>query len=122
VQRLPKHFGCATEFTLYLLGGKWKTVILCYLHKGPLRFGELRALLPRVSDKVLTERLKQLEGLGLIVRTAQERSTRYRLAERGEALRTVLTAIYQWGERHAAEFGVKCDNPLREARQHADHG
>jgi DNA-binding HxlR family transcriptional regulator len=119
VHTLAKHFGCPTEFTLELLGGKWKTVILCYLKEGPLRYGELRALVPRLSDKVLTERLKELELSGLIVRnpTPGKRSADYKLSETGESLRSVLTAIYQWGDRHAAAFGVECDNPLRAARK-----
>lgn len=117
MRNLPRHFGCPAEFTLQLLGGKWKTVILCYLRRGPLRYGELRAYLPRLSDKVLTDRLKDLQQSGLITRTvtAGSNATRYGLTERGEALRTVLAAIYHWGDRHAAEFGVQCDNPLRTA-------
>jgi DNA-binding HxlR family transcriptional regulator len=115
VRTLAKHFGCPTEFTLQLLGGKWKTIILCYLKEGDLRYAELRSFMPRLSDKVLTERLKELEMSGLIARSAGRGSpvVSYRLTSRGEALRGVLTAIYQWGERHAAAFGVKCDNPLR---------
>jgi DNA-binding HxlR family transcriptional regulator len=117
VRAIPKHFGCPTEFTLQLLGGKWKTVILCFLKEGALRYGQLRKFLPRLSDKVLTERLKELEAAGLIVkgRSPDSHSSRYRLSERGETLRAVLTAIYQWGDRYAAVFGVKCDNPLRAA-------
>jgi DNA-binding HxlR family transcriptional regulator len=71
--------------------------------------------MPRLSDKVLTERLKELEASGLIARSASRGSpvVSYRLTSRGEALRSVLTAIYQWGDRHAAAFGVECDNPLR---------
>jgi DNA-binding HxlR family transcriptional regulator len=117
VRRLPRRFGCPTEFTLQLLGGKWKTVILCYLKEGPLRYGELRAFLPRLSDKVLTDRLKELEQSGLISRNAvSSHTTRYRLTERGEALRSVLGAIYQWGHRHAATYGVEFDNPWRATR------
>lgn len=111
---LPKHFGCPTEFTLEVLGGKWKTVILCFLKEGALRYGELRKLMPRLSDKVLTDRLQELEQAGLVTRRAAgSRSTIYRLTERGEGLRSVLTAIYQWGNRHATAFGVICDDPLR---------
>ncbi len=117
MRTLPKHFGCPTEFTLQLLGGKWKTVILCYLKEGALRYAELRALMPRLSDKVLTERLKELEASGLIERGVTPVG-RYRLTSRGEALRSVLTAIYQWGDRHAAAFGVKCDNPLKGRVKH----
>ena len=115
---LAKRFGCPTEFTLQLLGGKWKTIILCYLKEGALRYGELRALMPKLSDKVLTERLKELEDSGLIARTAARRSPRatYRLAARGEELRSVLTVIYQWGYRNAEAYGVVCDDPLRNRR------
>lgn len=117
---LARHFGCATEFTLKLLGGKWKTTILCLLKEGgSLRYGQLRAFLPRLSDKVLTERLKELVALGLVARSATpgSHSTRYRLTEQGESLRAVLSTIYQWGDRHAAAYGVKCDNPIRAARK-----
>jgi DNA-binding HxlR family transcriptional regulator len=115
VRALPKHFGCPTEFTLQVLGGKWKTVILCFLKEGALRYGELRTFLPRLSDKVLTERLKELEAAGLVAKsgTPGSQSSRYRLTERGESLRVILSAVYQWGDRHAAAYGVTCDNPLR---------
>ncbi len=114
VRKLEKHYGCPTEFTLQLLGGKWKTVILCYLKEGPWRYGELRAFMPRLSDKVLTERLRELEEIGLVERGGSGAQTvRYGLTTRAESLRPVLTAIYQWGDRHAAAFGVECDNPLR---------
>lgn len=117
---LARHFRCASEFTLKILGGKWKTAILCLLKEGEsLRYGQLRTFLPRLSDKVLTERLKELEALGLVTksRTPGLHSTRYRLTERGETLRTVLAAIYEWGDRHAGVYGVKCDNPVRAARK-----
>lgn len=120
VRTLAKHFGCASEFTLKMLGGKWKTAILCLLKEGEaLRFGQLRTFLPRLSDKVLTERLQELEALGLIAKGAisGSRSTHYYLTERGQSLRTVLTAIYHWGERHADAYGVECDNPVRAARR-----
>lgn len=121
VRRMTKHYGCATEFTLHLLGGKWKTIILCYLKEGPWRYGELRSFMPRLSDKVLTERLKELEASALIERTGTggADAVRYRLTARGEALRSVLTAIYQWGDRHAAAYGVEVDNPLRGRKRRA---
>ena len=103
VPALAKHYGCASEFTLRMLGGKWKTAILCVLKEGgTLRYGQLRKFLPRLSDKVFTERLKELVALGLIAKSAtpDSHATRYRLTERGDSLRTVLTAIYQWGDRH----------------------
>jgi DNA-binding HxlR family transcriptional regulator len=112
---LPRHFGCATEFTLAVLGGKWKTVILCYLKQRPLRYGELRALLPKLSDKVLSERLGELERAGLVARSAPPRAngnSAYRLTRLGASLGAVLGPLYAWGESHAAPFGVTCDTPL----------
>jgi len=71
--------------------------------------------MPRLSDKVLTERLKELELSGLIERSGPggADAARYRLTARGEALRTVLSAIYQWGQRNAAAYNVAVDDPLR---------
>ena len=58
---LATRFNCPTEFALTVLGGKWKTIILAYLSERPCHYGELRQLLPGLSDKVLTERLKDLQ-------------------------------------------------------------
>ena len=59
-KRLAKYFHCPTEFTLAVLDGKWKTVILSYLKERPCRYAELRRLVPSLSDKMLTERLSDL--------------------------------------------------------------
>jgi DNA-binding HxlR family transcriptional regulator len=90
-----------------LLGGKWKTVILARLKERPLRYGELRRLIPRLSDKVLTERLAQLQQQGLIMRTeAGGAAGRYRLTGEGERLRPLLQQLYDWGQTQAAELDV----------------
>jgi DNA-binding HxlR family transcriptional regulator len=106
VKSLPRAFGCPVEFSLELLGGKWKTVILARLKEGPLRYGELRRLIPQLSDKVLTERLDDLQSLGLIVREGDKRVSAYRLSARGETLRPLLQALYDWGQEHARELDV----------------
>jgi DNA-binding HxlR family transcriptional regulator len=116
---LAKTFHCPTEFTLSVLGGKWKTVILCYLKQRPCRYGELRKLLPKLSDKVLTERLADLSDSGLIVRKrppGQATIEHYALTSRGKSLSPVLHNLYIWGNSHAAGFGVKVDDPLKSAQ------
>jgi DNA-binding HxlR family transcriptional regulator len=117
--RLPKSFNCSTEFTLQVLGGKWKTVILCHLTMGPLRYTELRKVMPALSDKVLTERLRELIDAGLIARerSAKGRPESYALAAKGRSLKAALKALYDWGETHAAAFGVKVGHPLRDLRK-----
>ena len=95
-KRLPTYFHCPTEFTLAVLDGKWKTVILCYLKERPLRYAELRKLVPRLSDKVLTERLRDLTKSGLVLRqeTAGSRTTAYTLTEKGRSLSVLLQHLY----------------------------
>ena len=108
-------FNCPTEFALTVLGGKWKTVILAYLAERPCRYAELRKLLPKLSDKVLTERLKDLERSGLVARdknVAAGSRQAYTLTSRGASLAPVLRDLYAWGDQHALSFGVNVGNPL----------
>jgi len=105
-----------------VLSGKWKTVILAYLHVRPMRYSELRALLPTLSDKVLTDRLRDVVSAGLVVRrksTTAARAELYALSERGESLGTVLSGLYAWGNRHAKTFGVHVGAPLQRLRENA---
>ena len=113
---LPTQFNCPTEFALTVLGGKWKTIILAYLSERPCYYGELRQLLPGLSDKVLTERLKDLRQSGLVAlgKSSESRSRRpYVLTARGATLTPILTDLYEWGAKHAASFGVNVSNPLQ---------
>ena len=115
-KRFPATFHCPTEFTLAVLGGKWKTVILCYLKQRPCRYSELRKLLPRVSDKVLTERLRDLVASGLIVHRkggGQLAADTYALAPRGRSLHQILHHLYIWGHDNATRFHVAVGEPLR---------
>jgi len=110
MKRLRKQYGCPVELALEFLGGKWKTVILAWLKESPHRYNELRSRMPGVADKVLTERLKDLEALGLVTKEPArgQRATHvYRLTERGESLRPVLDSLYIWGEAMADELAVK---------------
>jgi DNA-binding HxlR family transcriptional regulator len=113
---LANSFNCPTEFALTVLGGKWKTIIVAYLSERPCHYGELRQLLPGLSDKVLTERLKDLQRSGLVTRSkpAMSKSRRsYVLTARGATLRPILTDLYLWGSKHADSFGVNVGNPLQ---------
>src|SRR5215468_10644603 len=98
-KRLARYFHCPTEFTLAVLDGKWKTVILCYLKERPCRYAELRRLVPRLSDKVLSERLHDLTKAGLVVRQGSVRSriASYSLTEKGRSLSALLQHLYSWG-------------------------
>jgi DNA-binding HxlR family transcriptional regulator len=113
---LATKFNCPTEFALTVLGGKWKTIILAYLSERPCHYGELRQLLPDLSDKVLAERLKDLQRSGLVARSktsVAKLRPRYALTARGATLAPILADLYAWGIKHAASFGVHVGNPLQ---------
>lgn len=113
---LADRFNCPTEFALTVLGGKWKTIIIAYLSERPCHYGELRQLLPGLSDKVLSERLRDLQRSGLVTRgksTTSNSRRSYVLTARGATLRPILTDLYLWGSKHADSFGVHVGNPLQ---------
>src|SRR6516225_7168706 len=117
-RRLAKSFDNATEFTLAVLSGKWKTTILCYLDERPRRYGELRGLISGLSDKVLTERLRDLRNLGLVTlrRLACSQSGIYVLTRRGKLLQHALRNLRNWGRQHCATFGVTLTKPPKRSR------
>jgi DNA-binding HxlR family transcriptional regulator len=114
-KKLQRSFNCPTEFALEVLGGKWKTVILCNLKQRPCRYAELRKLVPKLSDKMLTERLRDLTERGLIAKTKGTANTRgdvYALTQRGRSLSGPLKELYEWGRRNAALYGVEVGEPF----------
>ena len=113
-KKLAAYFHCPTEFTLTVLGGKWKTVILSYLKERPCRYAELRRLVPRLSDKVLSERLRDLTKSGLVARREAigTRTQTYLLTERGRSLSELLQHLYAWGLENSDSFGVQVGAPL----------
>jgi DNA-binding HxlR family transcriptional regulator len=106
-------YGCPVEFALDVLGGKWKTVILARIKRGPMRYSELRREIPSLSDKVLTQRLADLVGVGFIeLEKSQDGKERYALTDRGRNLATTLQALYDWGNEHGPAYGVRFRSAL----------
>jgi DNA-binding HxlR family transcriptional regulator len=100
---MKDHFGCPIQATSNVFSGKWKVLILWQLSFVPLRFAQLRDLLPGVSEKVLTAQLRQLEADGLVTRTASDTApprVEYALSARGNDLVPVLETMCDWGIKH----------------------
>ena len=122
MKRLSRNYGCPVELSLAFVGGKWRTVILAWLKEAPHRYGELRKRMPGLADKVLTQQLKELEVLGLISKqpvggTRSKPTHMYELTARGETLRPVLDAMYDWGAAMAPQLKVRiAPAPAKNAR------
>ncbi len=92
------HFHAAIE----LIGKRWTGAIICALTEGPLRFGELARVVPGLSDRLLSQRLRELEEEGLVERAVESATpvrVTYSLTEKGAALRPAITELKSWARR-----------------------
>lgn len=95
---------CDVERLLGLIAGRWKVLILRELFGGACRPSRLRAALPGISQKMLTQRLRELERAGVItrrVRTSARPHVEYALTPFGRELREIVLAMHRWAKRHA---------------------
>lgn len=106
-------YGCPVELALELIGGKWKTIILARLKGERMRYGELRRAIPGLADKVLTQRLHELENAGLLGRDEDGGAVRYFLSPRGESLAPALEQLYMWGENQGRLIAARFRTPTR---------
>jgi DNA-binding HxlR family transcriptional regulator len=109
-----RRYYCPVEFAVDTIGGKWAVVILAHLKESTLRYGELRRLIPDITEKMLTHRLRELEAARVIERTVHSDAppaVSYRLVD--DTLRPVLEALYAWGESRAAQVGAKIEPATR---------
>lgn len=88
-----------------LIGRRWTGAILMALAEAPRRFGEIKAAIPEMSDRLLTERLKELEEHGIILRevsTCRPLTVSYRLSPKGAELTPILLEVGGWAARWKA--------------------
>ena len=94
---------CPVETALDVLAGKWKILILWYLRSETKRFNELQKLLPRTTQKMLIQKLRELEEDGIIHREVYPvipPKVEYSLTKYGESLKPIIKQLYLWGEIH----------------------
>ena len=98
-----KVYHCPLEAALNLIDGKWKCLIHWHLADGQLRFGELKRHLPNVTQKMLTQSLRELEQDGLLSRQAYAvipPKVEYQLTALGRSLLPILTNLCDWGTNY----------------------
>ncbi|WAA09144.1 winged helix-turn-helix transcriptional regulator [Fervidibacillus albus] len=95
---------CSIEYTIAVIGGKWKPVILWHLGTdGTLRYNKLKKFLPGITHKMLSQQLKELEKDGIIHRKQYNQippKVEYSLTEKGYTLMPILKAMHRWGAEH----------------------
>ncbi|WP_338778372.1 helix-turn-helix domain-containing protein [Metabacillus sp. FJAT-52054] len=113
-----KFFNCEKELTLSVIGGKWKMLILWHLGKeGTKRFGELKSLMPGITQRMLVNQLRELEEDGIVHREVYPvvpPKVEYSLTIQGESLMPILEAMYDWGKNYMSELE---ENPLGKTAQ-----
>jgi DNA-binding HxlR family transcriptional regulator len=112
---------CPVEACLELIGGRWKAVILFHLIGGTRRFNELRRLLPKVTQRMLTRQLRELEADQIIVRTVYPEvppKVEYSLSELGKTMEPIIRMLQKWGMDYMRR--VKAPNPAQPSPEVAD--
>jgi DNA-binding HxlR family transcriptional regulator len=102
-KRCPEHFALALNDTLNVISGKWKLPILGSLMFGLKRFSELQRNIPRITPRMLSKELKELELNGMVVRKVYDAIpvlVEYELTESAKKLSTVLDSMLEWGLNH----------------------
>lgn len=106
--RLDCSPGCSVEAAISLIDGKWKCVVLFHLLDGTLRFNEIRRRAPGVTQRMLTNQLREMEEDGLITRKVYAQvppKVEYSLSDRGRGLAPILSALKDWGDANIDLFG-----------------
>ncbi len=104
---MDRKLECPIMTTIAMISDKWKVVILCKLRGGTMRFNELMRALKGVSQRVLTQQLRELEYDGLITRTIYAEvppRVEYSLSELGHSLVPVLDQLEVWARSHCDQI------------------
>lgn len=99
---------CPVTTTLSVIGGKWKPIILYTITEETKRFSEIKKLIPAISQKMLTQQLRELEEDSIIHRRVYPvvpPKVEYSLTEYGRTLMPILDAMVAWGRRHKLPNG-----------------
>ena len=99
----PRQHLCAKfHKAVELIGGRWTGAVIRLLLNDRMRFAELRAAIPDISDRMLSERLRELESEGIVARIVVPETpvrVEYELTEKGRALEQALCAVGRWAEK-----------------------
>jgi DNA-binding HxlR family transcriptional regulator len=107
-----KEYLCLIEMTFDLIGQKWKSIILGNLSFAPMRYNQLRRSIPNITQKVLTQQLKELENCHLVSRRDYSQKVlmvEYSLTELGQRLIPAMAPLHEWGKAFIEKHGTSID-------------
>ena len=113
-----KEYACSFEFALDMVSGKWKGLILWFLSEETLRYGELKKKIGKITQKMLTQTLRDLEKHQLITRKVYPvvpPKVEYTITEHGKKLIPIFKQMQEWGDDVGGQIGhiVPCDGELK---------
>jgi DNA-binding HxlR family transcriptional regulator len=106
--------GCPLTAALSAIGGKWKLIIVYWLADSPRHFAALRQAVPGISQKVLTQQLRELESDGIVLRQptgAVPAPVEYSLTEYGRSLLPLVEDVRLWGKVHMGRVQADAASP-----------
>jgi DNA-binding HxlR family transcriptional regulator len=107
--------GCPLTAALAAVGGKWKLIIVYWLAESPKHFAALRRVMPGISQKVLTQQLRELVGDGIVQRRpkgAIPSPVEYSLTDYGQSVLPLVEDIRLWGRGHIERLTSQTDAPM----------
>jgi DNA-binding HxlR family transcriptional regulator len=112
MKRRHAEIRCPAEMTLSVIGGRWKVPILYHLSGTVVRFSELKRKLPGVTQKMMTQQLREMERDGLVKRKVYPQvppKVEYSLTALGESLKPVVASMCKWGKLKGAQCPLAKD-------------
>jgi DNA-binding HxlR family transcriptional regulator len=94
---------CSVEAAINEIGGKWKSLVLCSLKDGKLRFSQINKKLPKITQRMLTKTLRELEKDRIINRKVYAEvppKVEYSLTPKGESVLPILDSLCEWGKKY----------------------
>ena len=104
-----KQYNCFFQLATDMIGGKWKGMVLWALKKDVKRNGELLKMIPNISQKMLTQQLRELEDVGIVKRVVYPvipPKVEYKLTDNGKKLIPILEQLHDWGKDYAKDNAI----------------
>ncbi len=113
MKQIQSEYSCPIKLTMDVIGGKWKITILWFLNGGTRRFNEIKKFIPDITQKMLTQQLREMEENHLIERKVYAQvppKVEYTSTEYGKRLQDVFTQMSRWGIEYAEghDIHVSC--------------